>query len=112
MTLAWTRLKALTSSTPRTRATSAGNAAGTGEKPSLLRTIRSALTPFWIESASELEMPEANTVTKVTSATPIISAAAVTAVRPGLRVAFSRASRPGMPRRRSIGLPIEPPPAA
>ena len=61
-----------------------GTSAGMGEKPSLFWVTRSALMPFWIESASELEMPEANTVTKVTSATPIISAAAVTAVRPGL----------------------------
>ena len=34
-----------------------------------------------------------------------MSAAAVVAVRPGLRIAFSRASRPVMPRMRSIGLP-------
>ena len=39
--------------------------------------------------------PLTNTATKTTSATPIISAAAVIAVRPGFRMAFSRASRPG-----------------
>ena len=40
----------------------------------------------------------ANTVMNATSATPIISADAVAAVRRGLRVAFSRASVPAMPR--------------
>ena len=45
----------------------------------------------------------ANTVTKTTSASPIISAAEVTAVRPGWRVEFSRASRPTSFVRRSIG---------
>ena len=50
-------------------------------------------------------MPAANTVTKTTTARPIISAAAVTAVRPGLRTAFSRARRPVMPRSRSSGQP-------
>ena len=46
-------------------------------------------------------MPAAKTVTNVTSARPIISAAAVVAVRPGLRTAFSRASRPVSLRTRS-----------
>ena len=49
--------------------------------------------------------PAANTVTNETRARPIISAAAVAAVRPGLRTAFSRASRPGTPRSRSSGRP-------
>ena len=40
-----------------------------------------------------------------TSATPTMSAAAVAAVRPGWRMAFSRARRPVIPR---IGLPISP----
>ena len=43
--------------------------------------------------------------TNETSARPIISAAAVEAVRPGLRTAFSRARRPGTPRKRSTGRP-------
>ncbi len=42
-------------------------------------------------------MPEASTPTAVTSARPIISAAAVDAVRAGFRIAFSRASRPETP---------------
>ena len=50
--------------------------------------------------------PAAKTVTKVTSASPIMSAAAVVAVRPGLRIAFG-ASPPVSSRTRSIGLPGE-----
>ena len=41
--------------------------------------------------------PLATTVTAVTSITPIISALAVTAVRPGWRIALRRASRPAEP---------------
>ena len=51
-------------------------------------------------------MPAAKTVTNTTTASPIISAPAVTAVRPGLRTAFSRARRPVRPLRRSSGQPI------
>jgi hypothetical protein len=43
--------------------------------------------------------------TKVTSAMPIIRAAAVAAVLPGWRIAFSRASRPAAPAMRSAGHP-------
>ena len=42
-------------------------------------------------------MPLASTATKVTSAMPIISAAAVEAVRPGFRTEFPRASLPAAP---------------
>ena len=42
-------------------------------------------------------MPAARTATSVTSARPIISAAAVDAVRCGLRPALSRASTPAAP---------------
>ena len=52
-------------------------------------------------------MPAANTVTKTTTARPIISAPAVTAVRPGLRTVFSRASRPVRPRSLSSGQPTD-----
>jgi len=51
-------------------------------------------------------MPAAKTVTNTTTASPIISAPAVTAVRPGLRTAFSRARRPVSPRSRSSGQPM------
>ena len=50
--------------------------------------------------------PAAKIEAKVTSATPIMSAAAVTAVRPGWRTEFSRASWPVMPVARSIGRPM------
>src|ERR1700704_5117839 len=43
--------------------------------------------------------------TTVTSASPIISAAAVEAVRPGLRRDLSRAIRPGAPPKRAAGRP-------
>ena len=62
--------------------------------PASVRSIRSSI---------EARRPLANTVTKTTSASPIISAAEVTAVRPGWRVEFSRASRPTSFVERSIG---------
>ena len=62
--------------------------------PASVRSIRSSI---------EARSPLANTVTKTTSARPIISAAEVTAVRPGWRVEFSRASRPTSFVERSIG---------
>ena len=51
----------------------------------------------------EPRRPAPSVATTVTSARPIISAAAVEAVRPGLRSAFSRASRPGEPPKRAAG---------
>ena len=51
----------------------------------------------------EPRRPAPSVATTVTSARPIISAAAVEAVRPGLRSEFSRASRPGEPPRRRRG---------
>ena len=63
------------------------------------------MIPSSIASSIEPFRPAAKTVTNETSASPIISAAAVVAVRPGLRTAFSRASRPETPRRRSSGRP-------
>ena len=50
--------------------------------------------------------PCANTATKATRPMPIISAAAVDAVRDGLRVAFCRARLPEAPGRRSSGQPM------
>ena len=49
--------------------------------------------------------PLATTVTAVTSITPIISALAVTAVRPGWRIALRRASRPAEPPTAAAGRP-------
>ena len=75
------------------------------EKPSSLETISWPVIVLSIASSIEPLIPAANTVTNETSARPIMSAAAVDAVRAGLRTAFSRASRPGIPRRRSSGAP-------
>ena len=50
----------------------------------------------------------ATTVTAVTSITPIISALAVTAVRPGWRIALRRASRPAEPPTAAAGAPTSP----
>ena len=73
-----------TTPTPSTAATSSAIRAGIGEKPSVL-TIATSPTN-WRSSVrpSEARIEEAKTPTKVTSATPIISAAAVDAVRAGL----------------------------
>ncbi|MGZ4582521.1 MAG: hypothetical protein ACXVXG_17950 [Nocardioidaceae bacterium] len=49
---------------------------------------------------------EANTATVMTSPRPIISAAAVDAVRCGLRIAFCRARAPTVPPRRGSGAPM------
>ena len=68
--------------------------AGIGEKPSEFSITRPPAKFSSITWATELFSPAAKTVMKVTSARAIISAAAVTAVRPGLRFEFSRASRP------------------
>ncbi len=75
------------------------------EKPSVLETISSPVTVLSIASSIDPLRPAARIVTKETSASPIIRAAAVIAVRPGLRIAFSRAIRPETPRKRSSGLP-------
>ena len=50
-------------------------------------------------------MPAPSTATTVTSVSPIISAAAVDAVRPGLRTALAPASSPATPPRRLAGQP-------
>ena len=76
-----------------------------GEKPSVLAMTRSPAKVWSSASPIDLLAEEANTAAKTTSATPIISAAEVVAVRPGLRSVFSRASLPVTPRSRSIGLP-------
>ena len=57
-------------------------------------------------SLKEPFMAWANTATKTTMARPIMSAAAVAAVRLGLRPALSRASRPAVGASFSIGQPM------
>ena len=76
-----------------------------GDQPSVAVTIVCACTwsASWPRPWSS--RPWATMVTAVTSATPIISADAVTAVRPGLRIALSRASRPAAPPSRAAGRP-------
>ena len=54
---------------------------------------------------AELSRPEARTATKVTSASPIISAAAVAAVRDGFLPELAEASRPADPPSRRAGAP-------
>ncbi len=61
-----------------------------------------------IDASPDALNEAAMTATAAIRATPIISAAAVDAVRRGLRMAFSRASRPGTPRSRASGRPIAP----
>ena len=71
----------------------------------VLRMTRLEWKVWSIASFTEPRVPAAKIVTNVTRARPIISAAAVTAVRPGLRMAFSRARRPVSPVSRSSGRP-------
>ena len=68
--------------------------------PNCVSTIQWLFIALSIDVAIDVLAEAANTVMKATSATPIISADAVAAVRRGLRVAFSRASVPAMPRKR------------
>ena len=76
-----------------------------GDQPSDAVTMLVACTRR--SSAPELSFsrPVATTVTAVTSATPMVSASAVTAVRPGLRMALRRASEPAAPPTAADGRP-------
>ena len=94
-----------TASTPGTLAAATAVPAGIGEKPSEFWMIRPPAKFSSTTWATVLLIPAAKTVTKATSARPIISAAAVIAVRLGLRCAFSRARRPSRRRIRSSGQP-------
>ena len=105
-TLAWLKRTALTSDTPGTRDTVVSTLAEKGEKPSTFWTTKAASRLSSTALAIVFWAPAAKIDAKVTSATPIISAAAVTAVRPGWRTLFSRARRPVMPVARSIGRPM------
>src|SRR3954471_18510856 len=66
-----------------------------GDEPSA--PVTTACARMWRSSVPRLWLsrPWATTVTAVTSATPMVSADAVTAVRPGLRMA---SRRPGLAR--------------
>ena len=106
-TLAWSKRIGETTLTPGTSRSCSETPAGTGEKPSSWVTISAARLYCSSTSLSiEPRRPAAKIAVKTTSASPIISADAVIAVRCGWRSAFSRASRPGMPWMRSSGRPI------
>ena len=81
-----------TAPTSGSRATWRAADVGIGEKPFTFCNRKSPRKLASIVLLMPALSPAANTATNVTSASPIISAAAVTAVRPGLRMAFSRAS--------------------
>src|SRR3954469_14637113 len=68
--------------------------------------MKSARLLSAITSATEAFIDEATTVTVETSASPIISAVAVFAVRRGLRSALRRASCAVVPPSRASGAPI------
>ena len=78
---------------------------GTASQP--LCEVITWLVPSCLRSAvsSLASRPLPKTATNETSVSPIISAAAVEAVRPGLRIAFSCASRPAAPPSRAAGRP-------
>ena len=85
-------------STPSTAST-AGTASAGRPAPKVSEDDDQVAVHRAVDGARERVLqPAAKIVTNTTSPTPIISAAAVTAVRPVLRVAFSRASLPGAPR--------------
>ena len=68
-------------------------------------TIQSLFIALSTDVAIDVLADAANTVMKATSATPIINADDVAAVRRGFRIAFSRASVPAMPRTCGSGEP-------
>ena len=105
VTLLAENISGVATATPGTFARAASVDAGTPLKLSVFWTTNCAWISSSIASPTEPLIPAAKIATKVTSARPIIRAAAVDAVRPGLRRAFSRASRPVTPRRRSSGQP-------
>ena len=67
---------------------------------------RSAVTDSVTRSSTDALSEAANTVNRVTTLTPIISAAADPDVRRGLRMALRRASTPVTPRSRASGAPM------
>ena len=68
--------------------------------------MRSALIALSTLLVAELDSEAPNTAMADTSASPTISAAAVWAVRRGLRMEFSRPNRPEVPSRRASGRPM------
>ena len=72
----------------------------------VVETIRSALMALSTLLVADLDSDAPNTAMAETRARPTISADAVWAVRRGLRMEFSRPSRPEMPSRRASGRPM------
>ena len=105
ISFAWAERTVATLSTPGTLRAATAAPFGIGEKPSVFWMIRPPAKFSSTTVATVLLIPAAKTVTKATRARPIISAAAVIAVRLGLRCAFSRARRPVRRRSRSSGQP-------
>ena len=104
LTWTWSTNCGVTARIPGTSAIAAPASFGSGSKLSLVM-MRSLVSRRSKESLTVDFMPAAKTATKTTSPRPTISADAVVAVRPGLRIAFSRARRPGVSNARSRGQP-------
>ena len=94
--------------TPGAPAAARSTAGSISDQPSALVITAVAWTRRSSEPAETSLRPWAMTVTAVTSATPISSADAVTAVRPGWRIALLRASVPAEPPIAADGRPISP----
>ncbi len=93
-------------STPGVVCAAVTASSGTGTPWLWLWMIRFDVTLLSIEPRNDSLKPLISTEKKTTRPMPIMSAAAVTAVRPVLRVVFSRASRPDAPPPRLSGQPI------
>src|SRR3954468_7019603 len=80
-----------------------------GKTPASALPLGDTMWParIWVprESANELRRAAPSVATDVTSARPIINAAAVEAVRAGLRTAFCAPRRPAEPPRLRAGRP-------
>ena len=76
-----------------------------GLNPSVFWTTACPSSRVSMTSSTVPLAPAAKIDANATSATPTMSAAEVTAVRPGWRTVFSRAKRPVTPKMRSIGRP-------
>ena len=90
--------------TPGTRAIASPSAAA-NETPSGPSTMYAALTWSVTADSTDLRRPAPSTATTVTSVSPTISAAAVDAVRLGLRTEFELARSPAIPPLRRAGAP-------
>src|SRR3954467_733988 len=90
--------------TSGTRAIASPSAAA-NETPSGPSTMYAALTWSVTADSTDLRRPAPSTATTVTSVSPTISAAAVDAVRLGLRTEFELARSPAIPPLRRAGAP-------